>query len=78
MLNWLCAHASGGGTREGLATDMHEKGRTIDLYLFQIVTRYVHAMNLMIFSLCEKCFGSGGTSSRNAIQLLCACFALQK
>ena len=64
--------------KASLAVEMHEKGRTIDLDLFLIVTSCLHVMNLMMCSPCENYFGSGSMSSRNAIQFLCACCALQK
>ena len=77
-MSGLCADTSGRGTRDTLALEMSKLGRTIDLVLFLVVTCTLHAMNLMMCSPCEKCFGSGGVASRNAIQMLHACHALQK
>ena len=74
----LCADAGGGGMREGLALEMFKKGRTIELAIFLIVTCSIHAMNLMTCSPCKKCFGNGGVSSRNTIQILRTCCASQK
>jgi len=74
----LCTDAGGGGTRDGLATEMNKLERTINLDQFLVVTCCLHAMNLMMCSPCEKCFGSGGVASRNTIQMLYTCYALQK
>ena len=76
--NGICADAGGGGTREGLALEMSKLERTASLTLLLIVACCLHAMNRMMQSPCEKYFGSDGVLSRNLIQLLCACYALQK
>ena len=48
--------ASRGGIRHSLSLEMLKLGRNIDLALFLEVPYYLHAMNLMMRSPCEKCF----------------------
>ena len=77
-LKFLCTDARGGGTREGLAVELDKLSRTISLLLLMIVTCVLCAMNRMMQSPCEKFLGSSRVSSRNCMQLLHTCYALQK
>ena len=77
-MDGLCTDAGGGGTREGLARELASIGRTCPLETFFVTTCSLHAMNRMMQSPCKKYFGDGGVGNRNLMQLLHACFALQK
>ena len=74
----LTTDAGGGGTREGLATEMAKFGRVCDLYTFLAAACALHAMNRIMQSPCEKFLGEGGVGNGNLMQMLCTCHALQK
>ena len=77
-MNGSCADAGRCGAREVLAKEMHKLGRTFPLDAFLVNSYYYHGFNLMMALPCEKCFGDGGMSNRNLIQLLCTFCAIQK
>ena len=73
-----CTNAGNGGTRKGLATELHSVARTFAFGIFLIEAHYLYSMSMMIKSPWEKCFGRGSASSRSIMQRLCTFFPLQK
>ena len=55
-------------TREGLATQVREVGRTCFVDYFLVSVCFFHDMSLMMASPREKYFGDGGLSNRNLLQ----------
>ena len=71
FVNSLSTNVGGGGTLKGLAIELENLNRTIDLALLLIVICVPHAMNSMMQSLHEKFLGSGSVFSRVVAHLLC-------
>ena len=65
-MRWLYTDSGSGGTKEDLALEMSKLSWTIDMFLFLTVTWYLHAMRLMMFSPCKKCFDYGIVAISNA------------